>query len=193
MHWYGNVPAVVNVRDCVELLKFAMFAGAPATAFMVTLCVTPCVVQLTVPPTEMSTDAGTHVFPLLATFATAGNEVTTAMAVVPDTLPDAPVIVATPAPTPVTRPDDDTLATPDADDDHATVAEIALPFWSLVLAVNCTVPLTAIVLAGAEMEIDVSTGVTGVVVEPPLPEHAERTTAASASMRVGLNENMLPH
>src|ERR1035437_3774541 len=85
-------------------------------------------------------------------------------------VPDVAVAVTVPAPpaTPVTSPDPLTVATPGADDPHVTVAATAAPFWSLGLAVSCSVvPATSDVDA-ALTETDVRAGgaVTVICVEP---------------------------
>jgi len=55
-------------------------------------------------------------------------------------MPDVAVIVVVPLATAVTRPEEDTVAT-DADDElHVTLAPlIVAPFWSLTVAVSCSV------------------------------------------------------
>jgi hypothetical protein len=110
--------------------------------------------------------------------------------VVPDVA--VAVIVTEPTATPVTSPDALTVATPCADDPHVTVAATAAPFWSLGLAMSCSVvPATSDVDA-ALTETDVSTGcaVTVICVEPctdSVPEVAvavivvEPATSASTS------------
>ena len=55
------------------------------------------------------------------------------------TLPDAAVITADPATTPVTSPVLLTVAIPVAPEDQVTVAAIGLPFWSKGAAVSCNV------------------------------------------------------
>ena len=56
------------------------------------------------------------------------------------TEPEVAVIVAVPAPTDVTEPDADTVATPVFDDVHVTGASlIVAPFWSLTMTASCCV------------------------------------------------------
>ena len=56
------------------------------------------------------------------------------------TEPDVALIIALPAPTDVTAPDDDTVATDASDVVHVTGAPlIVAPFWSLTVAVSCCV------------------------------------------------------
>ena len=60
--------------------------------------------------------------------------------VVPTAEPDVAVIVAAPAVTAVTRPEEETVATAGAEDTHDTDAPgIAEPFWSLTSAESCSV------------------------------------------------------
>jgi hypothetical protein len=72
------------------------------------------------------------------TDATTGGCTVTLIAALP-TLPALLAEIATvPAPTAVTRPDDDTVATPASDDDQATVWPLSgLPNESLTTAVPC--------------------------------------------------------
>jgi len=102
------------------------------------------------------------------------------------------VIVTAPAATPVTSPDPLTVATPGADDPHVTVAATAAPFWSLGLAVSCSVVPATSDADAALTETDVRAGgaVTVICVEPCtdcVPEVAvavivvEPATSASTS------------
>ena len=68
-------------------------------------------------------------------------EIETETVDVPLNEPDVAVIVADPFATAVTRPADDTVATPVFDEDHVTVApEIAVPPASLTVAASVVVP-----------------------------------------------------
>jgi len=69
-----------------------------------------------------------------------GTSTMTVTVAVALTEPDVAVIVAVPAPTAVTRPDAETVATAASDMVHVTVASlIVAPFWSLTVAVSCCV------------------------------------------------------
>jgi hypothetical protein len=75
---------------------------------------------------------------VMVTVVSAGGEtvtITLAVTVTPPTVAEA-VMVAVPPATAVTRPAALTLATPDADELHVTVAGIAAPFWSFGFAVS---------------------------------------------------------
>ena len=81
------------------------------------------------------------------------------------TLPDDAVIMAVPAVTPVIRPALLTEATALAFDDHANVAAIAAPFWSLGVAVSCSVvPATSVDQPLITIEVRTGTAVTVIVV-----------------------------
>ena len=74
---------------------------------------------------------------LVARVADVNVTVTDAVAL---TEPDVAVIIAVPAPTDVTDPDADTVATPVFDDVHVTGASlIVAPFWSLTMTASCCV------------------------------------------------------
>ena len=116
----------------------------------------------------------------------------TAIVVVPLTLPDAAVITAEPAATPVTTPLELTVARFADPEDQFTVAAMALPFWSFGLATRASDAPTATVLP-PDTAIDVSTGVEGgggggagggVVGELLPPEQPSSAAAAAAITRV---------
>ena len=103
-------------------------------------------------------------------------------------MPDVAVIVVVPLATAVTRPEEDTVAT-DADDElHVTLAPlIVAPFWSLTVAVSCSVaPKDEKLRLVADSVTEVATGVGGVGVVgglvgvvPPSPHAASKSTAVS--------------
>lgn len=106
-------------------------------------------------------------------------------------LPDAAVITAEPAATPVTSPLLLTVATLVAFDDQLIVAAIALPFWSFGDAVSCSVepaatepaPVTPMVEStGVGVGVgDAGGGDVGALSVVP-PEHP-RTTATNAATK----------
>ena len=108
---------------------------------------------------------------------------TTVTVTVPLTLPDVAVMTAVPAATPVTSPLPLTVATPVAFDDHATVATMALPFWSLGDAVSCSVAATTTLVPPATvMVVSASSAVTvTVVVVLTLPDDAVITAVPGAT------------
>ena len=74
---------------------------------------------------------------MISTVATPAGK--TVMVEIPLLLPLAAVMIAVPAPFAVTRPDDDTEATPAADDDHASGRpERRFPASSFTAALSCT-------------------------------------------------------
>ena len=86
-----------------------------------------------VPPTATELDPA-----VMVTLVSAGGEtvtITLAVTVTPPAVAEV-VMVAVPPATAVTRPAALTLATPDADELHVTVAGIAAPFWSFGFAVS---------------------------------------------------------
>ncbi len=81
------------------------------------------------------------------------------------TVPDDAVIMAVPAVTPVIRPELFTEAIALAFEDHATVAAIAAPVWSFVVAVSCrVVPATRVEPPPIVIEVRTGTAVTVIVV-----------------------------
>src|SRR5205809_164069 len=133
-------PLELTVATVVLLLTQATArpdSGLPLPSFGVA-------VSWTVLPSLTDADAG-----VTATEATGTN--VTVMAEVPLFPSDIAVIVADPAPTPVTRPLPVTLATPVLLLDQLTVRpDSGVPFASLGVATSCTVPPTVtLAVAGA--------------------------------------------
>ena len=102
--------------------------------------------------------------------------------------PEVAVIVAVPSATDATAPDEETVATDAADDDHDTLAPlIVAPFWSLTAAESCWVaPKDEKLRVVADNVTDVATGLGGVGVVgglvgvvPPSPHARSKSTAAS--------------
>lgn len=60
---YGKVPFVLKVRETTAFCVTGMLAGAPATLWNVTSCATPVMLNRTVPPTEIVTNAGLNARP----------------------------------------------------------------------------------------------------------------------------------
>jgi hypothetical protein len=112
----------------------------------------------------------------------------TVTAAVPFADPDVAVIVAVPSATEVTEPDDETVATDEADVAHDTLAPlIVAPFWSLTVAESCwVVPIDVKLKLVGDTVTEVATGVGGVggvggvVGElPPSPHAVSKNTAES--------------
>jgi hypothetical protein len=99
----------------------------------------------------------------------------------------AVIVAGAPAATPVTRPLPLTLAVPDADELHATLAAIAVPNWSFAVAVSCVVAPVEIVVLGAAIVTEARTLVTGAVLSPP-PEQAEKASARATNERIERRE-----
>ena len=100
--------------------------------------------------------------PIVIDVSTGAATVTVSVAVTP---PDDAVMMAVPAVTPVMRPELFTEATALAFDDHVTVAAIAAPFWSFVVAVSCrVVPATRVEPPLIVIEVRTGTAVTVIVV-----------------------------
>jgi hypothetical protein len=91
------------------------------------------------------------------------------------------VIVVAPATSAVTRPEELTVATVGADDDHVTVAENALPLWSCGVPVSCSVWPATTDCVDDVTATEVSTGVTAVV--PPPPEQPAKASATATNER----------
>lgn len=126
--------------------------------------------------------AGAEIETLLS--AGGADETVTVRAAVTVTEPDVAcaLITALPAATPVTTPVDDTVATDVAPDDHVTVAAIAAPFWSSVVADSCSVaPVCTLAVAG-EICTDVSTGAPACTVTVAVPKTDVAPAVAVAVM-----------
>ena len=116
--------------------------------------------------------------------STSTGAAVTVIVVVALTPPEAAVITAEPAATPVTVPAPFTVATPVAPDDHVIVAAIARPLWSLGDAVSWIVaPVTT-----AELPLIVMVVNTGgvadtliVLVALTLPDVAVMTAEPTAT------------
>lgn len=70
---YGKVPLVLNVRDTTAFCVTGMLAGAPETFWNVTSCATPVMLNRTVPPTAIVTNAGLKARPGVNTSTVAGG------------------------------------------------------------------------------------------------------------------------
>jgi hypothetical protein len=120
----------------------------------------------------------------------AGAGIATVTAAVPLAEPEVVVIVAVPSATDVTAPDEETVATDAAEDDHDTLAPlIVAPFWSLTVAESCCVaPIEIKLKLVGETVIEVATGVGGVGVVGglvgvvPLSPHATSMSTAESRM-----------
>jgi hypothetical protein len=99
----------------------------------------------------------------------------------------AVIVAGAPVATPVTRPLPLTLAVPDADELHATLAAIAVPNWSFAVAVSCTATPVEIVVLGAAIVTEASTRVTGEVLSPP-PEQAAKVSATARNVTIERGE-----
>jgi hypothetical protein len=126
-------PELLTVASAVALLP--QLTDRPVSGFP--LASRGVAVSWTVPPT--ATEAGLGV---TDTEATDTLEAVTVILAVPLAPPAAAVIVAVPAETPVTRPEDDTLATAPFELVHMNVWY----FFGLEVAVSCTVPPTGMVV-----------------------------------------------
>ena len=62
-HSYGNVPLVLNVRETTWFSVTGMLAGAPVTAWKVTSCATPVMLNRTVLPTPIVRNDGLNTSP----------------------------------------------------------------------------------------------------------------------------------
>ena len=119
---------------------------------------------------------------------------------VPFADPDVAVIVVVPSATEVTEPDDETVATDEADVAHDTLAPLIVAlFWSLTVAESCwVVPIEVKLKLVGDTVTEVATGVGGVgggvggvVGElPPSPHAVSSTTAANAC---SLNASVFPN
>ena len=116
----------------------------------------------------------------------AGAGIATVTAAEPLADPEVAVIVAVPSATDVTEPDEETVATDEADVAHDTLAPlIVAPFWSLTVAVSCCVaPIDEKLKLVAESVIDVATGVGGAVGVLSPPHAASSSTAESRECRI---------
>ena len=100
------------------------------------------------------------------------------------------MIVAVPSATEVTRPVDETVATPASDVAHVTVAlAIVAPFWSLTVADSWDVaPSYAKLRLVTERVIDVATGVgvgedaVGLLSPPQLHKNSENNKTLNATV-----------
>ena len=115
--------------------------------------------------------------------ATAAGTCFTVTAASADAVPALAVTVARPFPAAVTRPRASTVAIPAAPDAQVTAASgIGLPFWSLTVAVSCTVPPNAASSAdeGDTVTVVGSGGGTG---SSQAAKAMARTTAALGNRR----------
>ena len=124
----------------------------------------------------------------------AGAGIATVTAAVPLAEPEVAVIVAVPSATDVTAPDEETVATDAAEDDHDTLAPlIVAPFWSLTVAESCCVaPIEIKLKLVGESVIEVATGVgvgvgvgvgaVGVLSPPQLHQNSENNRALNATV-----------
>jgi len=172
---YGNAVTVMaavpcTVPDVARML--ALPAATPVTRPLALTVATPVALDVQVSAAakglpfwsfgaavSCSVEPATTVLPPLIAMdvSTSGDAVTvTVIVACALTLPEDAVMIAVPAPTPVTRPAALTVATLAALDVHAIVAAIAPPFWSFGAAVSCSVEPAATVLPPL-MVIDVST------------------------------------
>ena len=150
-----TIPVALTVATLVadELHVTVDAIGAPFWSLVVAESVAlppatmACVdgVTVTVVSTGGTPDAVTVIWTVLVTVAAPASA-------------DA-VIVAVPAPTPVTRPVVAlTVAIAAEEVLHVTAATIAVPLWSFGAATSCTVDPDTMLVDGAEMVTDVSTG-----------------------------------